>query len=496
MITSRLAVVLLCATLPMKSAIAQEEYASFQSFYGNSSKINWPIIIGVAAVAGGVTWATGGAGVPFAASIGTWIGGAMGLNGIAATNAGLALLGGGSIAAGGLGIAGGSAVIASTSSVAIDAIFEVGVQVWSEYNYQKLAEKSVLLPTLGLPVSESGSLLYETAVKSIRDRKMDGVETDEDVEFIRSVIDNAIKQTSLESQKELKVSSFFGEQKIVFTTEEKARNEALIALLFFIINDFENSRKHAHLSIEEARKAEIDRGLPAFLYATSSLYNDDLNFPYITDQYFEYSIQSQADTDFIPTMFSIYMDRMILRFEEGKLSADNLEEIRLLMDSDNIPEKHRATNYVLLLTKYNALLGKLVEGVSAISESTNSTIRNSPGTLNRLKASVQLMALYAEKSEIVVEELNRLSSSDEVNEKVLEDLRRYTQNWSILVRKQHQLASKVREFEERQSAEILARDSAEAAELNGVNRVINETGTVAEEIVRLIRLQNTDSRVD
>ena len=42
---------------------------------------------------------TGGLAAPF---IGTAIGGAMGLSGIAATNAGLALLGGGSLASGGV----------------------------------------------------------------------------------------------------------------------------------------------------------------------------------------------------------------------------------------------------------------------------------------------------------------------------------------------------------------------------------------------------------
>ncbi|MFN8151444.1 MAG: hypothetical protein U0R24_10025 [Solirubrobacterales bacterium] len=41
------------------------------------------------------------------------VGGAMGLGGAAATNAGLALLGGGSLAAGGLGMAGGTAVVAA-----------------------------------------------------------------------------------------------------------------------------------------------------------------------------------------------------------------------------------------------------------------------------------------------------------------------------------------------------------------------------------------------
>lgn len=496
MYISRMIVVFLCVAVPVKSAMAQDEYASFQSFYRDSSEISWPVLIGVAVVTGGIVVATGGVGTPFAASIGTWIGGVMGYTGIAATNAGLAMLGGGSLAAGGFGMLGGTVVIATTTSVATDLLFYKGEQLWSQYDYETLAERSASLPTLGLPVEDAGSILYETAIESIRDRKLENVETEEEVEFVRLVIYQALEQSSLEAQGRLKVSTLGFERNIVFTTEQKARNEALIALLFFLVNDYENSAKHAYLSIEYGRKAGIERGLPAFLYATSSLYKDDINFSEITDQYFEYSIQSQADTDFIPTMFSIYMDRMLLRFEEGKLSAQDLDEIRLLMDSEAISAEYRLANYTLLLSKYNALLDWELEYVSTMTESTNSEIRNSPTTLNRLNIALQRFEQYAEKSQVAVERLTFISNSNEPEEEGVAELNKLTQDWESLVRRLPQLKSMVREFEERQSREILARAEAEASAAAGVNQESNEPETVVEAIVRQIQLLNSGSRVD
>lgn len=61
------------------------------------------ILLATAALA-----ATGGWAAP---ALGTWVGGMMGLYGVAATSAGLAFLGGGALAAGGAGMAGGALVV-------------------------------------------------------------------------------------------------------------------------------------------------------------------------------------------------------------------------------------------------------------------------------------------------------------------------------------------------------------------------------------------------
>jgi hypothetical protein len=62
--------------------------------------------------------ALGAAGASVAAPvIGTAIGGAMGLSGVAATNAGLAWLGGGALAAGGYGMAGGTVLLGAVGAV-------------------------------------------------------------------------------------------------------------------------------------------------------------------------------------------------------------------------------------------------------------------------------------------------------------------------------------------------------------------------------------------
>ena len=102
------------------------EAGCFDAFYeapGGIGFWGWTIIVlTVIATAAAVYFSGGSAAAAAPAwikAVGTWVGGAVyGLHGAAATNAGLALLGGGSIAAGGLGIKGGVVlltILASTS---------------------------------------------------------------------------------------------------------------------------------------------------------------------------------------------------------------------------------------------------------------------------------------------------------------------------------------------------------------------------------------------
>ncbi len=67
----------------------------------------------------------------------------MGLSGIAATNAGLALLGGGSIASGGFGIIGGTALLTAALSFGTDVVIDYTIgKAVSDYKYSNLVENS------------------------------------------------------------------------------------------------------------------------------------------------------------------------------------------------------------------------------------------------------------------------------------------------------------------------------------------------------------------
>ena len=121
-----------------------EAEATLGSFYDKSwsDMIIWGGVgLLVAAALGATVFFTGGAASPVvapgAAALGTLIGKFMGLTGVAATNAGLALVGGGAIAAGGLGMAGGAAVITAASEVAVSAAVVAGEELYGSVKEQR-----------------------------------------------------------------------------------------------------------------------------------------------------------------------------------------------------------------------------------------------------------------------------------------------------------------------------------------------------------------------
>ena len=95
----------------------------------------WPLVAGAqleARAARTAFWKTAGLGVAVAALTGglaaPYVGGAigsyaLGLSGAAASNAGLAVLGGGTVAAGGMGMAGGAAVVAGMAGASAGGVF-------------------------------------------------------------------------------------------------------------------------------------------------------------------------------------------------------------------------------------------------------------------------------------------------------------------------------------------------------------------------------------
>ena len=92
---------------------------------------------------------TGGTASPIVLSIGTWIGNAAGLSGIAATNYGLALIGGGSIAAGGLGVAGGTVILTAIFQGSSSLIFDVAIDTaLNKYEESKFLERAKTMPTI------------------------------------------------------------------------------------------------------------------------------------------------------------------------------------------------------------------------------------------------------------------------------------------------------------------------------------------------------------
>lgn len=344
---------------------AATEYATFESFYKESSTVAWLVATVVAIALGAVIFFTGGTASPIVITLGTWVGNLMGLSGIAATNAGLALIGGGAIASGGYGIIGGVALLTAALSFGTEIVIDFTIgKALSTYKYSNLTEQSKKMPTLPLPKNGSGSEAYESAMVILND-----------IERESAVSSNHNQQLIQQSIKSLDYNSNTWED-----AGEKVKNDTLMSLLSFVSNDYVAAKEFANTAITSARTSEIKRTLPAFIYATSSLYEEEFDFTSVTTKYFRHSILAEPENPLIPLLFSIYLDRMSLRFNDGFLDEKSLKDIFEIMQSPSISD-HRALNYTILLSRYFIRLKLEQQKISSLSGSSNESIKNSSKTL-------------------------------------------------------------------------------------------------------------------
>jgi len=158
--TRKLFIALLIGILILPEiANAATEYATFESFYRPS--LSWPWVIGgalvVVLITGAVIIFTGGTASPVVVTVGTWIGGLSGLSGAAATNAGLAFLGGGSVVSGGFGVIGGTILLEAMLTFGTGVVFDYAIgNAVNTYDYSKFVENSKEMTTLPLPKNTSG----------------------------------------------------------------------------------------------------------------------------------------------------------------------------------------------------------------------------------------------------------------------------------------------------------------------------------------------------
>ncbi len=407
------------------------EYATFESFYKESSHIGWLLAAIFAIIAGAAVFFTGGAASPIVTSIGSWIGGMMGLSGAAATNAGLALLGGGSIASGGFGIIGGTALLTAALSFGTNVVVDYSLdKAISEYKYSKLTEYSKKMITLPLPRNDSGPKAYEDALEVLEN-------IDKDLPIFsnknQQIIRNAIKVLK-NSKDNLEV-------------DESAKKYSLLSLLYFISNDYINAKKYANLAILKAREAKIRRTLPAFIYATSSLYEKDFDFKSITKNYFRYSILAEPDNPLIPLLFSIYLDRMSLRMNDGFLSADSLRDIFDIMQNPSL-EDYKVIDYTILLTRYFMRLKLEQQKITSLATSSNETIQDSPKTLEVVRNAFAQYNILINDSKDVLTKFMALKLDDKDRDKAVK-FQKLLMNYS---NDRHRLASLIDKFKEHQDS--------------------------------------------
>lgn len=380
---------------------------TFESFYKESSSIGWitaGVIAAIAAVT--ITVVTLGAAAPViaaassaAASVGSALGGIMGLSGAAATNAGLALLGGGSLAAGGLGMAGGVAVVVSalTFGTAVTVDYATS-KALTEYSYSNFAKKSKNMITLPIPKNTDGCDTYEEAIEVLQD-------IDEE-KPLSSEFNQDIVNKSIEVLNNIITDNI--------DDDEKAKKESLHALLYFISNDYRRAKKHAGIGIESAKSAKVKYTMPSYIYATSSLYDDTINLNQLVEK-LKYSMINEADNPLIPLLLSIHLDRMMYRFGDGLVGKVALNEVFKIASDESIKD-FRLQNYLIVLSRYAIRLKLEQQKISSLATTDNKTIRNSSKTLVAVKESFNGYTGLIKGSKNVLISLSELEFNEEESE--------------------------------------------------------------------------------
>jgi len=372
---------------------------TFESFYKESSSLGWITLAGFVIVATVITVYSGGtaapalatlaAEIPGVATIGGLFGGA-GLSGAAATSSGLAFLGAGSMAAGIVVV--GSALTFGTS-IAIDY---ASTKALDSYSYSNFVKNSKNMMTLPLPKNTSGCDSYEDAVSILED-----IDTEQPI---------SCEASQIIIQKALKVLDV-NESDI--NSDEKAKKESLVALLYFVSNHYVESKKHAKLSIELANKAEVKHTIPSYVFITSSLYDETFNYNKLADNYLKYSFLEESDNPLIPLLLSIHMDRMMYRYSDGIIDEKALSKVFTIISDDSLKEL-RLQNDIIVLSRYIIAIKLEQQKISSLSITENKTIKNSPKTLELIKKSYKSYSNLLDGVDKVILALESIEVEDEV----------------------------------------------------------------------------------
>jgi len=368
----------LSAVLFATACHAETEYATFESFYQPGWSPMW-WLAGLAALVGaGAIFFTGGTASPIVVGIGTWIGGLMGFSGIAATNAGLALLGGGSIASGGFGIVGGAALLTAALTFSTEVVIDYGSgKAMSAYSYSKFSELSKDMTSLPLPKNKTGPDSYKAALEVL--------EQVDDKEPIMAASNQQIIEQAVE-----KLSS---SRSRAASDTDQLREESLLALLMFLKNDYSGAKTASNTAYALAHRLEQKATLPAFIYSTAVLYDTkpDVDFAL---RFFAYSVTNE-ETPLTPLLFAIILDRAMYRMNDGAVTTEFLDRLfNLSKHFDH--DKRKAAIQLGILNRYFIRLKLEQQAIITLARSESQRIRGNKKTLddvNRSLANYKIMLL-------------------------------------------------------------------------------------------------------
>lgn len=463
-----------------------ETKANFGSFYdkGWSEVLIWGGVgILVAAALGAAVFFTGGVASPIiapgAVSLGTLIGKFMGLTGVAATNAGLALVGGGAIAAGGMGMAGGAAIITAASGVAFEVAVIAGEEVYdsvkeqreSDALYARLVNHSEGLITFPLPRSNSGSSAFKEAMSVLG-----GIDDAQPLsaggngQLLRQAISELrwspdVRQDALATLAHIDkgdpLSSVRNQEsameavEILLKSPEVAdlRDAALLSLLYFVLHDYRKANHYAERAREIAQ-AEDPEGyatritLPRFISATCSLYDSEVDYAAAISQ-FKSSILAEPEGKLVPLLFSIFLDRFTLRsMNDGYFDPQVFHETFEIMKSPSL-EEFRLTNYIILLGRYLMHLENEKLKIRSLAGASDSTLRKHPKTLPYVNNALDAYRLLLHGASDVESNIIVLAL-DELNEVQREAVAKLRGQYTRAILEKEELALLVKDLEREQ----------------------------------------------
>ena len=320
------------------------EAGSFDAFYeapGGIGFWGWAIIVvTVIAAAAAVYFSAGSAAATAPAwikAVGTWVGSTVyGLHGAAATNAGLALLGGGSVAAGGLGIKGGVVLLTILASTSSNIAIEYSInEAASHFSNKAFVEDSKNMSTLPLPINDEGGSAYEKCLKWIQKEK----KAQFDDRKIAFNIHDARFQDVLKE-----ATLIFGRDLLDDDdSDEKINGLTFLALLYFQRGRYRDSFKYSRDAVAYARSKKRLASLARCIYATSYLYSESAQDNCrVQRECLVPALLKEGGNKVTPLMLTVYLDRLMYRIHNGVSDSGELRfAIDLLDDkrfSKNAPK--------------------------------------------------------------------------------------------------------------------------------------------------------------
>lgn len=271
----------------------------------------------------------------------------------------------------GFGVISGATVLVAAFSLATGIVSDYAIDSALEsYDYSKFIENSKAMTTLPLPRNKTGPDSYESAIQTLNKAN---IEEPLSNNHNQQIIKKAIEVINLSSQDTL-------------SNEERAREQSLLALLYFITNDYMAAKKHSKIAYSLAIKSNIKATLPAFIGATSSLYELTPNIKKAS-QDFQYAVNGEPDNLMTPLLFTIYLDRMMYRFNDGYLPLSELHNIYIF--SDKLPyDERKAIIQLDIVSRYFILIKLEQQKILSLTQGSK-TIKGSPKTLVSVKRALK-----------------------------------------------------------------------------------------------------------